>query len=69
MKKLILFNFRLTFFFLIYICFIDISEIGAKPSDVLVVPLDITAYDKHEDAFKKILSHFGDVSKKSGIFY
>ncbi|KAK2704015.1 hypothetical protein QYM36_017675 [Artemia franciscana] len=37
------------------------EEIGAKPSDVLVVPLDITAYDKHEEAFKKILSHFGDL--------
>ncbi|MCL4137352.1 UNVERIFIED_CONTAM: hypothetical protein GTU68_057523 [Idotea baltica] len=45
-------------------------EIGNLDSeDVLVVPLDMTDYDKHESAFSTVLKHFGKVSSANRSAY
>ena len=32
-----------------------------KDTDILVLPLDVTKFDTHQDALKTVLDHFGQV--------
>ena len=42
----------------------DFSEIGNNLSDndILVLPMDVIAFDKHEELFQRVIDHFGEVS-------
>ena len=37
--------------------------------DILVLPLDTTKFETHEDAFKTVLDHFSQVLYKQSLFF
>jgi hypothetical protein len=42
----------------------NVSEIGKNltEGDILVLPMDVTAVEKHSKCFQQVINHFGQVN-------
>lgn len=50
--------------FVLNFCVHNVSEVGKNltEGDVLVLPMDVMAVDKHSEHFQKVIDHFGEVN-------
>ena len=65
-KKIILFREHL--FIPDFLSFLDAGRYqGLTGDDILLLPMDLTKFDTHQNCVNKVLEHFGKVSKTFSV--